>query len=160
MLEVALGSGLRVAEIAGLNCGDLSLGPSSGSIFVRCGKGGKQRMTIISAQLCRVLKMFLSYKTAAGDSVEPGSPLLVSSHTGAHLTTRAIQKMFERLLVAAGIGHHRFHDLRHTYGSFLLRSSGNDLVFVRDQLGHADLATTAVYLHALNAEKAVNALYS
>ena len=160
MLEVALGSGLRVAEIAGLNCGDISLGGSSGSIFVRCGKGGKQRMTIISAQLCRILKDFVRWKSTLGESTEPQSPLIASKLTGGHITTRALQKMFKRLLAAAGTGNHRFHDLRHTYGTFLLRASGNDLVFVRDQLGHTDLTTTAVYLHALNAEKAVNGLYA
>ncbi len=159
VLEVALGSGLRVAEIAGLDCGDLSLGLSSGTILVRQGKGGKRRTVIISGRLCRVLENFLRWKGARGEIVSSGSPLIASPQTAAQISTRALQKMFGRLLVASGIGHHRFHDLRHTYGSYLLRASGNDLVFVRNQMGHSDLTTTAVYLHALNAEKAVNALY-
>lgn len=160
VLEIALGSGLRVAEIASLACGDLVLGRDSGVIVVRRGKGGKQRTVIISKKLCGMLERFLQWKKAKGHAVEIGSPLVSSGSPGRLMSTRALQKMFGRLLDAARVSHHRFHDLRHTYGSFLLRASDNDLVFVRDQMGHSDLTTTAVYLHALNAEKAVNALYA
>ena len=159
-MEIALGSGLRVAEIASLACGDLALGESSGSIAVRCGKGGKARSVIISRDLCRTLTRFLRWKQRAGFPVQIGSPLIAARKTGSFMSTRALQKMFSRLQAAAGLKPHRFHDLRHTYGSYLLQASGNDLVFVRDQLGHADIETTTVYLHALNAEKAVNALYA
>lgn len=160
MLEIALGSGLRVAEIASLACGDLALGENSGSIDVRCGKGGKARTVIIPGDLCRTLDRFLRWKRRAGYPVENESPLIAARRTDRFMSSRALQKMFSRLQAAAGINPHRFHDLRHTYGSYLLRASGNDLVFVRDQLGHADIETTTVYLHALNAEKAVNALYA
>ena len=160
VLEIALGSGLRVAEIVDINCGDMSLGKISGSIFVRHGKGDKSRLVIISGRLCRLINDFIGWKRARGESIEATAPLIQSSHTRSHLSTRALQKMFKRVVVAAKIAPHRFHDLRHTYATFLLKSSKNDLIFVRDQLGHADLATTAVYCHALNAEKAVNALYS
>jgi len=159
-VEVGMGSGLRVSEIASLTCGDLSLGAAAGSIFVRLGKGGKPRQVIVSAKLCRVLESFLRWKKSRGESTESEAPLMVSSHTGRHYTTRALQKMFERVIKRAGVRRRRFHDMRHTYGSFLLKSSGNDLVFVKEQMGHSDLSTTAIYLHALNAEKAVNALYS
>lgn len=160
VIEIALGSGLRVAEIADLQCGDLALGKNSGSLLVRRGKGGKRRTVIVSAQLCRALGKFIRWKAVSKQSTDSQAPLLVSRVTGKTLSTRALQKMFGRVLAAARLGHHRFHDLRHTYGSHLLRASDNDLVFVRDQLGHSDLATTAVYLHALNAEKAVNSLYA
>jgi len=160
VLEIALGSGLRVAEIAGLACGDVSLGELSGSILVRNGKGGKRRTVVISARLCRVLKRHIHWKNLRNQSLDHSAPLLASTQTEGQISTRALQKMFRRLQEAAGVSRHRFHDLRPTYGSFLLRASGNDLVFVKDQMGHADLSTTAIYLHALNAEKAVNALYS
>lgn len=160
VLEVALGSGLRVAEIASLACGDLSLGKSSGSLLVRCGKGGKERTVIISGQLCRLLTRFLRWKKIAEQPTGSEFALISTGRAGRFMSTRALQKMFSRLLAAAGVSHHRFHDLRHTYGSYLLRASGNDLVFVKDQMGHSDITTTAVYLHALNAEKAVNALYA
>lgn len=160
VLEIALGSGLRVAEIASLACGDLSLGKNSGSLLVRCGKGGKERAVIISGRLCRLLEDFMAWKKSMGQARDGESPVITSGQAGRFMSTRALQKMFSRLLAAAGVSHHRFHDLRHTYGSYLLRASGNDLVFVKDQMGHSDITTTAVYLHALNAEKAVNALYS
>lgn len=160
VLEIALNSGLRVAEIAAVSCGDLALGARSGTIHVRNGKGGKARVVIVSAHLCRVLMRFLRWKVRFGQDTSAVAPLIAAGRPGRFMSTRALQKMFVRLQLAAKVARHRFHDLRHTYGSFLLKASDNDLVFVRDQLGHSDLSTTAVYLHALNAEKAVNALYS
>lgn len=160
VLEIALGSGLRVAEIARLACGDLALGKGSGSIAVRRGKGGKPRIVIISGELCRTLRRFLEWKSRSGFSIDHDSPLISARRTTRFMCTRALQKMFSRLQAAAGVSSHRFHDLRHTYGSYLLQASGNDLVFVRDQMGHSNITTTTVYLHALNAEKAVNALYA
>lgn len=136
VIEIALGSGLRVAEIADLQCGDLALGKNSGSLVVRKGKGGKRRTVIVSSHLCRVLGKFLRWKVANKQSTGPSAPLLKSRVSGGALSTRALQKMFSRVLSAAQLGHHRFHDLRHTYGSHLLSASDNDLVFVRDQLGH------------------------
>ena len=56
---------------------------------------------------------------------------------------------------------HRFHDLRHTYASYLYHASGNNLRMVQKQLGHQSIRTTEVYADVLDGEteKAVNALY-
>lgn len=161
-LEIALLSGLRVGEIADLTCGDLFLTSGGGSLLIRNGKGGKQRVVKIGSELAGGLMEFLDWKRRMGEPAEETASLIRAPSTGGHLTTRAFQKMFHRVAEQAGIIGHRFHDTRHTFASFLYRASGNNLRLVQKQLGHASVRTTEVYADVFDdeAEKAVNALYA
>ena len=160
-LEIALFTGLRVHEIASLSCGDLWLDSRSGSLLVQNGKGGKKRVVKFGECLGKDLREYLAWKRGRGEGVDGAAPLLLSSHTGGHLSTRAIQKMFQRLSREAKVKNHRFHDLRHSYASHLYRASGNNLRLVQKQLGHSSIRTTEIYADILDgeAEKAVNAIY-
>jgi integrase len=60
--------------------------------------------------------------------------------------------MFERAVMAAEIEDFRFHDLRHTFATRLLRQTQN-LKLVSELLGHSDVATTARYAHVLGDDK-------
>ena len=68
---------------------------------------------------------------------------------GAYLDPSALRRRYVRVRDAAGLPPLRFHDLRHTAGSLLVRHM--DPASVKDILGHADLATTESYLHAQRA---------
>lgn len=161
-IELALNTGLRVSEIAGLACGDVWRGDDGGSLLVRRGKGGRTRLVKFSAQLSGALAEFLAWKEAREDPTDADAPLILSLNTGRAVTTRALQKMFARVAGRARVLGHRFHDLRHTYASHLYRASANNLRLVQKQLGHASVRTTEIYADVLDgeAEKAVNALYA
>ena len=61
----------------------------------------------------------------------------------------AVTRQFQRRLAKAGIGHHRFHDLRHTCATLLL-AQGVSLRVVMETLGHTQIVTTAdIYAHVL-----------
>jgi site-specific recombinase XerD len=62
------------------------------------------------------------------------------------ITYATLRTYFERARIAAKLPHVRFHDLRHTYASWLVQS-GIGLTAVRDLLGHANLAVTGRYAH-------------
>lgn len=159
--EIALLSGLRVSEIASLRCGDVQWGEGGGSILVHRGKGGKTRLVKVGRPLADSLRRYLHWKEKRGESVEAQSPLLLSPHTGRSLTSRALQKMFARVMAGTGIQGHCFHHLRHTFATHLYRASGNNLRLVQRQLGHASVRTTEIYAHVLDeeTERAVNRLY-
>lgn len=161
VIEIALFSGLRLNEIASLRCGDVSTNEKGGSVFVSKGKGGKSRLVKIGLSLAKVLQEYLAWKANSDESIEDNAPLIISSHTRCFLTTRALQKMFKRVLRESGVGNHRFHDLRHSYASHLHHSSGNNLRLVQKQLGHSSIRTTQIYADVLDGEteKAVNRLY-
>ena len=161
-IEIALETGLRISEIAGLACGDLWLRADGGSALVRRGKGGRSRVVKFGARLSRSLGEYLDWKDAREGQRDTDAPLIRSSQTGKAVTTRGLRKMFARVAEQAGVVGHRFHDLRHTYASYLYRASGNNLRMVQKQLGHASIRTTEVYADVLDGEteKAVNALYA
>ncbi|MFH0806836.1 MAG: tyrosine-type recombinase/integrase [Elusimicrobiota bacterium] len=146
VVHLALATGLRVMEIAALNCGDLFLENVVPSLLVRKGKGGKKRIVFFNAAFKKHCKEYLEWKNSVGESIEPERPLIVSSNTGKHLTTRAIQKAFKRCAESAGLpARYSIHCLRHTYACFLLKASNWNIRLVQKQLGHSRISTTQVY---------------
>ena len=88
-----------------------------------------------------------------GERVGPDDPLLQSSCTGGHLTTRAIEKAFKRVAARAGLSEHfSIHSLRHTYACQLYKASGYNLRLVQKQLGHSKSQTTEVYADVMMPE--------
>ena len=160
-VEVALNTGLRVSEIAQLCCGDIWMREGGGSLLVRKGKGGRRRLVRFGAELSRSLLEYMAWKEARREQTDETAPLILSSHTGGAVTVRALQMMFARVTKQAGVVGHRFHDLRHTYASYLYHASGNNLRMVQKQLVHQSIRTTEIYADVLDGEteKAVNALY-
>ena len=159
VIHLTLVSGLRVMEIAALRCGDLVMKHQIGSIFVRHGKGNKQRVVFFPASFQNHYESYLKWKQQMGESIETESPLIVSSMTGSFMTRRALQKMFKRCAKRAGLPeNYSIHCLRHTYACFLYKASDWNLRLVQKQLGHARISTTQVYAdvmmpdigHALN----------
>ena len=161
VMEIALGTGLRVAEIASLACGDLHMDRAGGYCHVRRGKGGRSRLVRFGRDLKTSIERYLDWKRSRGDSVEESAPLFPSKATGRALTPRALQKMFYRVAKEAGIEGHSFHHLRHSFATHLYQASGNNLRLVQKQLGHASIKTTQIYADVLDVEavKAVNRLY-
>ncbi len=162
IVHLGLTTGLRVMEMAALSCGDIFLREGVSSVLVRSGKGKKKRMVFFGEGFRKHCEDYLGWKLHVGESVGPEEPLLRSSATGSHLSTRAIQKAFKRCAKRAGISaSYSIHCLRHTYACFLLKASGWNLRLVQKQLGHSRLSTTQVYADVMmpDIEKAVNALY-
>lgn len=160
VIHLALSTGLRVSEIANLCCGDIWIDDGKASIIVRNGKCGKQRIVRFNDDFKGHLKEYLEWKKNNGLDCGPESPLIRSSNTAGKMTTRALQKAFERNVKRAGIPGYSIHSLRHTYATFLLRASGN-LRLVQKQLGHSSVTVTEVYAGVLNPDldKALAKLY-
>ena len=151
LIELLYGAGLRVSEAADL---PMSALPEPGESALRIrGKGDKERIAPIGqparaalAAYLEVRAQFLPKKGPAGPGgryVFPGS-----GRTG-RLTRRAVAQILERAAIRAGIAPSRVHPhaLRHAYATHLLEG-GADLRTVQTLLGHADIATTQIYLHA------------
>ncbi|SDK01998.1 tyrosine recombinase XerC [Billgrantia gudaonensis] len=137
MVELFYSSGLRLAELAGLDLGDLQ------AQRVRVtGKGGKPRQVPVGRRASQALTAWLAVRgQLAGD----GEPALFVGARGGRLGHRAIQKRLSELARRRGLPEHLHpHRLRHSFASHLLESS-QDLRAVQELLGHANLATTQVY---------------
>jgi len=163
IVDVALSTGLRVMEIAQLDCGDVFIRDGISSLLVRSGKCGKRRLVRFGESLKEHFNEYMSWKQDVGEPTGPRDPLLLSSNTGVHMTTRAIQKAFKRTAVRAGLpSHYSIHCLRHTYACELYRASGYNLRLVQKQLGHAQIATTQVYADVVepDMQRALQKLYA
>ncbi len=152
-LSLAYGSGLRVSEVANLKIKDVDF--DGRMIFVRQGKGGKDRITILPEALMEDLKRFIesrfSVENLTGNIFERNciSPndYLFESQRGGKLTTRALQKVFQKALIRAGITKSAtFHSLRHSFASHLIEG-GVNLRFIQELLGHQNIRTTELYTH-------------
>jgi integrase/recombinase XerD len=141
LLLAGLYCGLRVSELCRLDVADLDFGRRI--LFVRQGKGKKDRMVPIPRKLLGPLRAWVNARNSG--------PVFPSSHGGC-LTPRAVQLLVKRLAAAAGLpqaAQLRYatpHKLRHAYATRLLES-GATIYEVRDLLGHSSIATTETYLH-------------
>lgn len=162
IIHLALSTGLRVMEIAQLNCGDIFLKDCISSLIVRKGKGGKKRQVLFNGSFTKHCKEYLHWKKNVGESIEPDQPLLLSSNTKKHFSTRAIQKTFKRCIEKANIAmHYSIHCLRHTYACQLYKASRWNLRLVQKQLGHSRISTTEVYSDVMRPDlhRALERLY-
>lgn len=148
LVELGLATGLRVHEMADLKCEDLQIAGGMHSMVVEHGKEDKRRVVRISERFKWQCRQFLNLKEQHGEPTAPDAPLFYSCRTGRALAIRTLQKSFKRVMKSLSLPEHfSIHALRHTYGTQLCRASGNNLKLVQDQMGHASIRSTEVYLH-------------
>jgi len=144
MLELFYSTGMRLAELAGLNDPDLDL--VSDQVKVR-GKGKKERIVPLGGHAGRALRAYFRHRDAllVAGSVDRRAVFL--NLRGRRLSVRGVQLAMKRLLAALTRGNDlHVHSLRHSFATHLL-DAGADLRAVQELLGHASLATTQVYTH-------------
>ncbi len=144
IIELALGTGLRVSEMANMRVGDLHLGKGQNSLIVKNGKGGKDRIVAFNSKLKILIQDYLDYRKSE-------SPYLFHSERGEKMTRFGIGTVFKTIANSAGIdSHHSIHSCRHTYATNLYKVSGYNLRMVQKQLGHSSITTTSVYSDVIN----------
>ena len=159
VLDLAIGAGLRVSEIANLMVDNLFLNSREPRIRVT-GKGNRTRDVFISRELMKHLSDFLEWKTIMDEAINSSSFLLMSSH-GKPYSIRTLQYAFKVSLREAGLPqYYSIHACRHSYGTYLYQKTKN-LRLVQKQLGHSSITTTTVYTDVPLKEtlQAVNGLY-
>jgi len=146
MLALTIQTGLRISELVGLNCVDVTLG--RGANVHTLGKGRKERRTPLVPSTVEILQAFLAERAGA-----PNEPLFATS-TGRRLSRDAVEHRLAHHVALAqttcpSLGAKRItmHTLRHTAAMRLLLA-GNDITVIALWLGHEQLATTNIYLHA------------
>ena len=146
IIELALGSRLRVSEMANLKVEDLYLKRGQGSIYVKNGKGGKDRVVDIGSNLKKKILEFLDYRNM-------NSSYLFPSERGEKMSRSGIQQVFKKWAKKSGLpSHYSIHSLRHTYATNLYKASGYNLRLVQKQLGHSSPSRTQVYADVMNSD--------
>lgn len=144
MVALMLHAGLRVSEVCKLTVTDIELGPRSGHVTVRYGKGRKYRRVPLNADARQAVNDWLE--------VCPSSEYLFESRfTGQPVEIRTAQYAIGQLGKAAGLDRLTPHRLRHTFGKTLI-DQGVSIDQVAALMGHSNLDTTAVYTRPSQAD--------
>jgi integrase/recombinase XerC len=141
LFELAYSSGLRLAELAGLDVDHVNVAQGEVRVW---GKGGKERIVPVGAAARAAIRAWLPARAALprGDA-----NALFLGRSGARISPRAIERRLAEWAVKQGLPQHVHpHMLRHSFASHVLQSSG-DLRAVQEMLGHASIASTQVYTH-------------
>ncbi|MXZ92346.1 MAG: tyrosine-type recombinase/integrase [Chloroflexi bacterium] len=149
VLEILYASGVRLAEIEGMNLGDIYR--ERREILVR-GKGNKERWTLYGEPASEALDDYLNDgRPHLAGSVSGDDPLFVNRY-GGRLSRRSIEKVVSRHAARAGLkeGIHT-HTLRHSFASHMLEGDA-DLRVIQDLLGHSSVSTTQIYTHITKQE--------
>jgi integrase/recombinase XerD len=147
LIELLYATGLRVSELVGLRPSDVNL--ESG--YLTCtGKGDKQRMVPIGHTASEWVDRYM--RNARPELVRrSGGPWLFVNARGRGLSRVGFWKILKAYGRQAGISRGLTpHVLRHSFATHLLER-GADLRAIQMMLGHADLSTTQIYTHVLEA---------
>ena len=141
ILSTMYAAGTRISEVAKLQVPDIDSG--RGVIWVRGGKGRKDRQVLLPPKLLELLRVYFRWK-------RPKEWLFSGGKPGQPISCESIFRACKEAAKRAGISKSVHpHSLRHAFATHLLES-GVDLRTIQILLGHAKLETTARYLHVAN----------
>lgn len=143
MFELLYSSGLRLAELVGLDRDALDGILHEGEVRV-LGKRAKLRLVPVGSQARLALAAWAAVRDELAAADEPA---LFVNRRGRRISPRSVELRLARRAVRLGLPQHVHpHMLRHSFASHVLQSSG-DLRAVQEMLGHASIASTQVYTH-------------
>jgi integrase/recombinase XerD len=142
MLELLYSTGVRRMELTRLKCYDVDT--DAGSVFVREGKGRKDRMIPIGQRACAWLIRYL-HDVRPELVIEPDSHTLFLADYGEPLNLNAAGHLTRRYIERAGYTFPgSCHLFRHAMATHMLEN-GADIRYIQAMLGHAKLTTTEIY---------------
>jgi len=154
LMELLYATGMRVSELVSL---PVSAARGDPRMLLVRGKGGKERMVPLSPGARDALATWLLVRdgidSARVAKRQPASKFLFPGGGKlGHLTRNWFYLLIKNLAVAGGVSPDKVtpHTLRHAFATHLL-AGGADLRAIQTMLGHADLSTTEIYTHVLDA---------
>ena len=140
ILELLYGTGIRCAELVGLDLPDIDRGARTVRVL---GKGSKERIVPFGKTAGLALERYLAVR----DQARPRSAAVFVNARGGRLTDRWIRQIVTQRVRQVAIERHLSpHSLRHSFATHLLER-GADLRAIQELLGHASLKTTQRYTH-------------
>jgi integrase/recombinase XerC len=140
ILEMLYATGIRCAELVGLDIGDLDL--EARTVLV-LGKGSKERIVPFGQPAGAALRAYLVVRAKASRR----SQAVFLNARGGRLTDRSVRHIVSHRVKQVALTRRMSpHSLRHSFATHLLER-GADLRSIQELLGHASLSTTQRYTH-------------
>lgn len=138
MLFLAYGCGLRAGEIVNLQLRDIMM--DRGQIFIRGGKGKKDRVVMLPKMLVPILGQYIQEQ-------RPDRWLFPGQNRACPYSHSSLRNVFKRALRASGVDdRHKLHNLRHSFATHLMER-GTQQRLIQKLLGHSSSKTTEIYTH-------------
>ena len=137
ILMLIYSAGLRIGESVNLRIKDINFDRKT--VFIKAGKGKKDRYSLLSEKLVNQLNIYL----------EIYNPIdwLFEGQDGGQYSRRSIQNIFKKAVFKSKVNPFTtVHTLRHSFATHLLER-GTDLRYIQELLGHNSTETTKVYTH-------------
>ncbi len=155
IISMALGTGLRLAELIGLNVGDVFAPDVTPRVRVHIrreiAKGGRAADVFLPDRLVAKLRRYWRWKRQRGEELSPTAPLLCNQ-SGKRISKRRVQHAWSAWQRKAGFDRvYGFHALRHTAVTNVYRAS-KDLFLAQRFARHVSPITTTVYTHPSDQE--------
>ena len=141
ILEVLIGTGVRVGELLALHVGDVELGERSGKLTVRHGKQGGFREVPLTRDVRQALEAYLE-KHPGKDDLEAA---LWTGTRGPLSNRSSVVRILDKYAYQAQIEPVKPHALRHTFATRYLDANPDDVRGLAALLGHANLNTVMIY---------------
>lgn len=146
LLYITYSSGLRISEVIGLRIQDIH--SDEGYVFVKGGKGKKDRRTILSDKALTVIRAYFK-------KYQPEIWLFEGGKKGQQYTATSIRNVLKRAVSKTNIQTRVTpHTLRHSFATHLVKR-GVNLRIIQTLLGHNDIQTTAIYTHIASIDRSV-----
>jgi site-specific recombinase XerD len=141
LISVAYAAGLRRSEIRDLLITNIDL--KKNRLLVKDAKGGKDRYTVLSGHLHKLLKKYLL-------EYQPAKYLFEGARKGKKYSESSMANVLKKAAKGAGIRRRvHLHMLRHSFATHLLEQ-GHDIRYVQELLGHENIKTTQRYTHIVS----------
>lgn len=139
IIATFLFAGIRAKELRNLYMMDVDL--NNGTIFIRAGKGNKDRYIPIHYKLKSTLQLYIDQRKKAG---KKSLYLFTGAQSNLPLAYKSIAKICQKISISGGV---KFtpHQLRHTFGSVSIEQ-GIGLVQLKEIMGHSNIHSTMIYL--------------
>lgn len=141
IFSMFLFAGLRKNELLNLKLTDVDI--ENQSIFIRQGKGNKDRIIPMNYTLAQSLNRYLIHRKK---QMKTCPEFFTSSNRNMGFTVSGLKRLSNQLKQASGISF-TIHKLRHTFATLMLEG-GCDIYSLSKMMGHSDIKTTTIYLSA------------
>ena len=136
IIELLLSSGIRVAELASMSVNDIDLGELS--VYVRNGKGGKDRVTYMTDVAAKYIKLYISQRSENGEC-------LLYNHKHEQMQCGGIRYLLNVIGERSGVTNVHPHRFRRTFATAAAQK-GLDVYVIQHLLGHSNINTTMQYI--------------
>jgi integrase/recombinase XerC len=139
IVEALYATGVRVSELLQIKLEDIKW--EKRLIWIRKGKGNKERFVLFSHECAERLKTYLHNRKEVSD-------YLFASNRGGHLSRILIEKRFQEFSKQLGFKVVP-HTMRHTFAAYLAEK-GMDFSYIQELLGHSNIESTRIYTRLMN----------